>query len=86
VLYDARWKRESADFIAGKRCIDCGKAAELTDHSTAHQGNAQLFWRRELWVPRCWSCHSKKTVREDGGFGRSAERQQSGGNDGVSWG
>src|SRR5688500_13813727 len=59
-LYDAAWKAASKAFIAGKVCIDCGKPAQLTDHSVPHKGNRELFWRRELWVGRCWSCHSKK--------------------------
>jgi 5-methylcytosine-specific restriction protein A len=72
-LYDARWKAASRDFIAGKTCIDCHEPAELTDHSRPHRGDRALFWDRSLWVPRCWRCHSRKTVLTDGGFGRTAE-------------
>lgn len=70
-LYDARWKRESAAFLrAHRQCVDCGEPAQVTDHSIAHKGDVVLFWDHSLWVARCWSCHSRKTVREDGGFGR----------------
>jgi 5-methylcytosine-specific restriction protein A len=30
-----------------------------------------LFWDQSNWQPLCHTCHSKKTAREDGGFGNS---------------
>jgi 5-methylcytosine-specific restriction protein A len=84
-LYDGRWKRESRAFVAGKPCADCGEPATVTDHSKPHRGNRALFWRRDLWVARCWSCHSRKTVREDGGFGRNAKQRNALDNS-LSWG
>ncbi|WP_353056028.1 hypothetical protein [Mesobacillus subterraneus] len=29
-----------------------------------------LFWNVHNWQSLCASCHSSKTVKEDGGFGR----------------
>src|SRR5262245_61205141 len=87
-LYDGKWKATSQAFIAGKSCVDCARPAEVTDHSTPHRGNRAAFWDRSLWVPRCWSCHSSKTVREDGGFGapsRSHARHERD-DEAVTWG
>jgi 5-methylcytosine-specific restriction protein A len=60
-----RWKKESAAFLIGKRCVDCGATANLTtDHEPAHRGNEAAFWDKRTWVPRCRPCHNKKTGRE----------------------
>ncbi|MFR3634507.1 MAG: HNH endonuclease [Sutterella sp.] len=36
-----------------------------------HKGDMALFWDQSNWQPLCHTCHSKKTAREDGGFGNS---------------
>lgn len=58
-------------------CVEClrhGKATPATDvdHIVPHKGNKRLFWDRSNWQPLCHECHSRKTVLEDGGFGRAA--------------
>jgi 5-methylcytosine-specific restriction enzyme A len=64
-------------------------AAELTDHIVPHRMSKALesgdrvmiaaaqtlFWDQENWQALCWSCHSIKTAREDGGFGHPALRK-----------
>ncbi|WP_232338165.1 MULTISPECIES: HNH endonuclease [Bordetella] len=35
----------------------------------------RLFWDTSNWQGLCWSCHSIKTAREDGGFGHPALRR-----------
>lgn len=30
----------------------------------------RLFWDPSNWQPLCAGCHSTKTAKEDGGFGR----------------
>jgi 5-methylcytosine-specific restriction protein A len=50
-------------------------AATEVDHIQAHRGDARLMWDFENNVQSlCKPCHSKKTVKEDGGLGR--ERKQ----------
>jgi 5-methylcytosine-specific restriction enzyme A len=53
-------------------CLSQGKIvpARQVDHAVAHRGDAALFWAHGNWVSMCDSCHSQKTVREDGGLGR----------------
>lgn len=60
-------------------------AAEVTDHIVPHRlaealesqdaeriaAARALFWDRANWQPLCWRCHSRKTAREDGGFGNA---------------
>lgn len=64
--YDgARYPEHSA-------CTKDGRitAATCTDHIIPHRGDQQLFWAETNHQSLCAICHSKKTVTEDGGFGR----------------
>ncbi|MGG0756253.1 HNH endonuclease signature motif containing protein [Brevibacillus laterosporus] len=73
--YDARWRKARAGYLAGnplcKKCLEKGKiiAATVVDHITPHKGDVVLFWDRNNWQGLCASCHSRKTAKEDGGFG-----------------
>ncbi len=40
------------------------KAAECVDHKTPHKGNPALLYCWENLRALCWSCHSRKTARE----------------------
>ena len=77
--YDARWERESADFLAlpeNKFCAcGCGREADMVDHKRAHKGDMALFWDRSNWQPMKRRCNSRKAVREEGGFGKSSRYQ-----------
>lgn len=44
------------------------KASEV-DHIIPHKGDQDLFWDSDNWQGLCKPCHSRKTAREDGGFG-----------------
>ncbi|MED4586658.1 HNH endonuclease [Brevibacillus choshinensis] len=74
--YDRRWQKARLVYLAKHPlCVHCQaegrvKVAEHLDHIVAHKGNAELFWNESNWQGLCHSCHSKKTVREDGGWGR----------------
>jgi len=49
----------------------CGWATEHVDHIQAITGpDDPLFWEPTNHAGRSHSCHSVKTIREDGGFGR----------------
>lgn len=55
-------------------CVHCFEQQKLTpanvvDHVIPHRGDMRLFWDESNWAALCASCHSAKTVREDGGFG-----------------
>ncbi|ELK38933.1 HNH endonuclease, partial [Brevibacillus agri BAB-2500] len=43
--------------------------ATVVDHIVPHKGDMRKFWDRMNWQALCASCHSKKTAKEDGGFG-----------------
>jgi hypothetical protein len=57
--------------------VDCEQsglltAATVVDHKKPHRGDPHLFWDETNWQGLCKSCHDRKTVHKDGGFGRSA--------------
>jgi 5-methylcytosine-specific restriction protein A len=45
--------------------------ATVVDHIKPHRGNQESFWDSDNWRAMCKRCHDIKTVKEDGGFGRS---------------
>jgi 5-methylcytosine-specific restriction protein A len=71
----ARWQKERAEFLARPAnrlcCCGCGKKAGTVDHKRAWKGNVTLFWDQRNWQAMAWRCHSRKTARGDGGFGRA---------------
>ena len=74
--YDAQWRKARAAYLAEHPvCVVCERGGRVVpatevDHIRAHKGNDALFWDRNNWQSLCKPCHSKKTVNEDGGFGR----------------
>ena len=60
-------------------CRECGKVVidkhkDLSkrphcDHISPHKGNKVLMWSLLNAQTLCGGCHSRKTAREDGGFG-----------------
>jgi 5-methylcytosine-specific restriction enzyme A len=55
-------------------CVDCLEegivtSATVVDHIVPHKGDMTLFWDSKNWQSMCTPHHSKKTAREDGGFG-----------------
>lgn len=74
--YGAKWQRASASFLREHplcaHCSSLGKdePSTVTDHVIPHRGDTQLFWDRSNWQALCKGCHDRKTVTEDGGFGR----------------
>lgn len=74
--YGRAWQRESKAYLASHPwCAECQRQGRRTpatevDHRVPHKGDRRLFWDRSNWQPLCHNCHSTKTAREDGGFGR----------------
>lgn len=75
-LYSYGWARYSKGFLRrNPLCVVCQAAgrvvaAEVTDHIVPHRGDRSLFWDTANHQALCKSCHDRKTVLEDGGFGR----------------
>lgn len=74
--YNNRWRKARETYLKRnplcRHCEDEGivKAATVVDHIVPHRGDQKLFWDRDNWQPLCKQHHDRKTVREDGGFGR----------------
>lgn len=74
--YNKRWQKARLTFLRNNpvctRCASAGLVVVATDvdHIIPHKGDQTLFWDSGNWQSLCKSCHSKKTAREDGGFGR----------------
>lgn len=74
--YTSRWDRARRAYLnAHPLCVDCQAQGRITaatcvDHVVPHRGNDELFWDEAGWASCCASCHSRRTVRFDGGFGR----------------
>jgi len=54
------------------RCAQLGQLtpATQTDHITPHRGDLNLLWDAANHQALCRSCHSRKTAKFDGSFGR----------------
>lgn len=65
-------------------CVICREAKRLTpatevDHIKPHKGDLNLFFEPSNLQPLCKPCHSRKTAREDGGFGNQSRDAGQGG-------
>ncbi|WP_297505916.1 HNH endonuclease [Ferrovum sp.] len=75
--YGSRWQRARAVFLSyHPLCAECNRQdrvtpASVVDHIKPHRGNQESFWDTKNWQSLCKPCHDRKTVKEDGGFGRS---------------
>lgn len=74
--YTSRWHKYSVAYRKEHPlCVGCLVAnvispSEHVDHIIAVSGpDDPLFWEQTNHQALCQSCHSKKTVLEDGGFG-----------------
>jgi len=70
--YGSRWARYRRMYLAEHPiCVQCRRGATDVDHIKAIRGPYDpLFWVQENHQALCHSCHSEKTVKENGGFGR----------------
>lgn len=75
-LYGRKWQQYRLHYLrAHSLCVHCAQRGVLTpanevDHITPHRGDMRLFWNHDNHQALCHSCHSTKTARYDGGFGR----------------
>jgi len=61
---------ESVICAAVENGVRCTRPATEADHIMPHKGDWNLFMLRSNLQGLCAHCHSVKTAREDGGFGR----------------
>jgi len=67
----AAWRKLRAEFLRlHPFCVRCGKPAVIADHITPHKGRPELFFCMENLQAMCQSCHSAKTLAENGYFRR----------------
>lgn len=67
----AAWRKLRAKFLkAHPRCVVCGETATIVDHIRPHRGDMSLFLDETNLQPLCQSCHSRKTLQENGYFRR----------------
>ena len=73
-LYNRQWERARRQFLLEHPlCVTCERngivtAANEVDHIVPHRGDRVLFWDQSNLQSLCRSCHSRKTVLEDGAF------------------
>lgn len=73
--YGYRWRQLATRFRAQHpycaKCLEEGRfvLGECVDHIKPHNGDPNLLYDLTNLQTLCWSCHSRKTVMEDGGFG-----------------
>ncbi len=73
--YNYRWRCARLDYLQrNPLCVECRKRnyvvpATVVDHVIPHRGDETLFWDQGNWAAMCAACHSRKTVKRDGGFG-----------------
>lgn len=68
----ARWRKASKIYLANNPicCLCKADTAKQVDHiEQVYSDSDAKFWDVNNWQGLCVSCHSKKTARENGGFG-----------------
>lgn len=69
MYHSAQWKKTRKDFLeTHPYCVCCGSPATVVDHIKAHKGNDKDFNNILNLQSMCASCHSKKTLFENGYF------------------
>lgn len=68
--YGNQWRKARVGYLGQHPiCVRCGDIATVVDHIIPHKGDMNLFWSVSNWQSLCKTCHDRKTVKEDGGFG-----------------
>ena len=69
--YDRDWQRlRIAHLAINPLCAQCGAMATDVDHVNTIRSHPELRLAPSNLQSLCKPCHSRKTVAEDGGFGR----------------
>jgi 5-methylcytosine-specific restriction protein A len=73
--YTADWRKARLMFLKrSPLCVHCHERGEYTpatdvDHIIPHRGDREKFWDVSNWQPLCKSCHTIKSIKEDGRWG-----------------
>lgn len=76
--YDHHWEAASKAFlVANPACAHpgCSAGSAVTDHIDGLGPLGPRGFDPANWQALCWSHHSRKTVLNDGGFGRQKRPQ-----------
>jgi 5-methylcytosine-specific restriction protein A len=77
--YGYRWQQARAGYFSKHPlCVHCQQQGLVTiatdlDHIVPHHGDMVKFWQRDNWQGLCAPCHSRKTAKENGGFGNKSK-------------
>lgn len=78
--YNSRWRRYREWYLKQHPlCVQCQKEGRLipatdVDHIIPVSGpDDPLFWDEKNHQALCHSCHSRKTAKENGGFGNASD-------------
>jgi 5-methylcytosine-specific restriction protein A len=76
-LYGYRWAKARTLWllhnpvcVCGGKAPGCNGEARVVDHDPPHRGDHDAFWNVATWRGMSKVCHDRKTVLQDGGFGR----------------
>lgn len=77
-LYDTRWERERAAYLATHpTCRHCGiRPATVVHHIIPHRRDWNLFWNRSNWMPVCQPCHDGPIQRQERARERARRQRQ----------
>lgn len=68
--YGYRWRKFRKQYLRlHPVCAVCGRLATEVDHIIPFKGDLSKVFELDNLQPLCHECHSRKTAREDGGFG-----------------
>lgn len=67
--YGGRWLKHRRRFLKEHPYCVCGNPASEVDHTRPVPPTDPLFWDPANHQALCRSCHSRKTAKQDGGFG-----------------
>lgn len=71
LYHTSEWRRRSKAFLQKyPSCFICGKPSAIADHIIPHRGDLTLFYDEGNLQPMCWSCHSRKTFKENNNFNK----------------
>ena len=79
LYHTVRWRKLRYAFLkAHPVCAVCGGLATTVDHIIPHRGDEALFYDEGNLQALCASCHSAKTLKENGYFRPFARSHENG--------
>lgn len=70
--YDYAWSKFRKSYLRlHPVCAVCGRLANEVDHVIPFKGDKTKIFDLDNLQPLCHECHSRKTAKENGGFGNT---------------